>query len=135
MESLEKRVDAELKKLDPDLFLDKEWDHYRKCVYYTVKYNIGSGVEPFVSVDWRDEHGPIPLSLIVVDFVKRNEGDIREDLAKVKANNAAKKEQARQAALEGYEEAAREFAKLEKTDYWRSLPREQRMRNRKLRNR
>lgn len=134
MDTLEKQIQNELNKLDRDLFLDKLKHPLHDYVYYAVRYNIGSGAEPFTSVEWKDEHGPIPLSLSIVDFVKRNEGDIREDLAKVKANNAAKKELARQGLLQDLEDAAREFHKLDKTDYWRSLPTEIRRKSR-LRNR
>jgi hypothetical protein len=130
---LEKRVDAELKKLDPDLYLDKERDVLDGYIYYTVRYFIGSGVEPFTSVEWKDAHGPIDLSLNIIEFVKRNEGDIREDIAKVTAHNAAIKEKARMERDAAYEEVVKEFAKLEKTDYWRSLPREQRIKNKHLR--
>lgn len=132
---LEKKIDSELKKLDPDLYLDKLWDSQHSYAYHAVRYNIGSGVEPFTSVEWKDADGPIPLSYTIIDFVKRNEGDITEDLAKVKAHNAAKKELAKIQMQQDMEDAMRDFAKLEKTDYWRSLPREHRMRNKKLRNR
>lgn len=95
---LEKQIQRELMKLDPDLFLDKEL--FEGTVYPIVRYRAGEQIfnvlaYPYLSLD-------IPL------LVAKNEGDIMEAIAKVKANNAAKKELARQGMAKGLEEAAKE---------------------------
>lgn len=124
---LEKQIDREVKKLDPDLFLDKQW--FEGSVFYLIKYNIGSGQEPLIALAWPE------LSMSMVDALKAQEGDITEAIKQVKVNNAAKRELMRQERDQAIEEAAKEFHKLEKTDHWRSLPREQRRKNPHLRNR
>lgn len=95
---LEKAIQNELTRLDPDLFLDKEL--FEGSVFPVVKYRCGEQIfnvltYPYLSLD-------IPL------LVAKQEGDIRDAIAQVKANNAAKKEMARQETIKGLEEAAKE---------------------------
>ena len=113
MFNLERDIQRELTRLDPNLFLDKLRSP-QGFVYWAVRYNIGSGVEPLNVVEWKlqgeviGHERPLDLSWQIVELVKQQEGDIRDAINQVKANNAAKKELARQEYLEGLEEAARE---------------------------
>lgn len=115
--NLEKVIQQELTRLDPGLFLDKEWcrvalnGSVNGYVYYTVKHSVGSGTPPYTVLEWRDGRGPWPLSLTMVDIVRQQEGDIREAVTQATVNNAAKAELARQKTIEIVEEAAREHNK------------------------
>ena len=92
----EKRVQMALTALDPNLFLDKEYDKVGQYLYYTVRCNVGIGVEPFKTLEWRSPEGPLPLSLDIVDRVRYQEGSIRDALTQAMVNNAAKAELRRQ---------------------------------------
>ncbi len=98
---LEQQIDRELKKLDPDLFLDKEW--FEGSIFYLVKYFIGSGQEPLIALAWPE------LSMSMVDALKAQEGDIREAITSAKLNNLARKETIRKDREKAQEEIAREF--------------------------
>lgn len=89
MNQLEKFIQAELQKLDRDLFLDKEL--YGNTVMHCVKYNIGSGHPPLRVLDWHMDNKALPLSSSIIDRVKSFEGDITQSVAEVKRNNEAKK--------------------------------------------
>lgn len=88
----EKRVQMALTALDPNLFLDKLFDKQGGYIYYAVRCNVGIGVEPFTTVEWRSPEGPFPLSLDIVDRVRAQEGSIKEALTQAMVNNAAKEE-------------------------------------------
>src|SRR6266487_4848095 len=100
----EKKVQEALQQTDPDLFLDKLYDREGQYVYYAVAYKTPEGTEPLVCVHWRTIHGPLPLSLDIVDVVRSNEGDIRESIKKVTINNALKRDAAVKESAEAFEE-------------------------------
>ena len=91
MNHQEKAVQNALRLVDPELFLDKLYDQEGQYVYYAVRYPC-PGTDPLTCVHWRTMDGPLPLSLDIVDVVRRNEGDIRESIREVTINNALKKE-------------------------------------------
>lgn len=107
----EKRVQEGLAQLDPLLFLDKVWSRLG-YVYWTVKRQMPDGVEPLTVVEWCGEDGwPLPLSLSLVDQVRSQEGDIRDAISQATANNAARKELARQEKERMRNEAIDEYQK------------------------
>lgn len=70
-------VEAALRRLDDRLFLDPEYEPHGPhgpYVFMTVKYHLGSGRPPSMVCEWRDSYGPKPLSLGLVEQVKRQEG-------------------------------------------------------------
>ena len=119
---LERYVQNELNKLDPDLFLDKEW--YQGTLCYTVKYNIGSGHAPLKVLDWAVGGQPLPLSPSLVDRVKQQEGDIREAISHATVNNAVMAMRARKEMEEVAEIISDEFEKsakvLHRAGPWKS---------------
>jgi len=112
-DNMEREVQKELTRLDSSLFLDKLWSPFG-YVYYAVRNNIGSGQEPLTVLEWRDGYGPLPLSLGIVEQVKRQEGDIRSAISSAIANNAARKELLRQERESAQEEISKEFQKSAK---------------------
>jgi hypothetical protein len=104
----EKQVQEALGSVDPDLFLDKRWSGITG-VYYCVCYPAPG--EPLVVVDWRDGVQPRPLSLDIVDQVRRQEGDIREAISRATAHNAARKELLRQERLKETDNIIEEWQK------------------------
>lgn len=96
---LEKQIDRELKKLDPDLFLDKHL--FEGHIFWTVRYQTGSGEPLYVAA------AP-ELSWQLVSQVRLNEGSITDAIAQVKLNNQLKKEEAKANTLRAIEEAAEE---------------------------
>lgn len=106
----EKQIQKELTALDHDLFLDKEWSAL-SGVHYKVKRLMPDGIAPLTVVDWREGTYPLPLSLSLVDKVRSQEGDIREAIRDATANNAARKELARQERLQASEDIIDEWSK------------------------
>src|SRR6476646_7963688 len=92
----ERRVQMALTALDPNHFLDKLYDRQGQYIYYAVRCMVGEGVEPFITVEWRGDNGPWPLSLDIVDKVRYQEGSIKEAFTQAMVNNAAKAELRRQ---------------------------------------
>ena len=92
----ERRVNEELQRLDRFLFLDKELEPYGPhgpYVYLVVKHHIGSGVPPVPVLEWRDRDGPWPLTMEIVERVKRREGRLEDAVAKAVAANERKRQQ------------------------------------------
>lgn len=110
--SLERFVQSELNKLDPDLFLDKEW--WQDTLVYVVKYNIGSGEPPFTVLEWMVAGHPLPLSSSIIDRVKQQEGDIRDAIREATVNNAVKKAGIKKDMEQIQETIAEEFEKSSK---------------------
>lgn len=97
---LEKQIDAELKKIDPDLFLDKHY--FEGHIFWTVRWKAPGAEEPMYVAAAPE------LTWQLVSDVRLNEGGIQEAISKVKANNAAKKEAAKQELFNAIDEAASE---------------------------
>lgn len=109
-DELERRVQQELTRLDPDLFLDKLYSPFG-YIYYAVRNNIGSGEEPLTVIEWRDNYGPLPLSMGLVDQVRRQEGDIRDAIRNATINNVVRKEMIRQKRHQEQDTIIEEFMK------------------------
>lgn len=104
-----KTIERELRKLDPRLFLDPEYEPYGPrgaYVYMTVKYHVGSEYPPGLVLEWRDSAGPKPLSLGIVEQVKRQEGAMGTAFRRAMEANERK----RQKAAESVGEAAFDIA-------------------------
>jgi hypothetical protein len=70
----EKRIQQEIRQLDPALFLDPERDPETRQLFWTVKQWMGSGMRPHRVLVWRDPDGtPRPLSFAIVEELKRKE--------------------------------------------------------------
>lgn len=93
----QKTVETALRRLDDRLFLDPEVEPlgpHGPYVYMTVKYHLGSGRPPSVVLEWRDSHGPKPLSMGIVEQVKRQEGVMATAFRDAMAANEKKRAQA-----------------------------------------
>jgi hypothetical protein len=99
----EGQVNAELRKLDPHLFLDPEFSpegEFGGCTFWTVKYSHGDR-EPTRILSWRErlEGGkvrPIPLCDAIIAAVRRREGQFLDPnfMRKIDAENNARAEKA-----------------------------------------
>ena len=101
----EKTVTAALRRLDDRLFLDPEVEThgpYGPYVYMTVKYHHGSGVPPTCVLDWREPDGrPKPLSLAMVDQVRRQEGAMARAVSEAIIANERRRQEAIKAVGDG----------------------------------
>jgi hypothetical protein len=108
-------VQRELKALDRGLFLDKEWEPngpHGGYAYYVVKHRVGERlVLPVAGTEWRDLNGPWPLSLAIVERVKRNENAIEGAAKWAVDRNQAIRESARLSMHEQWDEITRDFHK------------------------
>lgn len=71
------QIQRELAALDSALFLDPELEPngpYGPYIYMVVKQHVGTAVPPVPVLEWRDRSGPWPLSMALVEHVKRREG-------------------------------------------------------------
>ena len=96
---LEQQIDRELKKIDPDLFLDKQL--FEGHIFWTVRFKVSDGEPMYVAASPELNWG-------LVSQVRLNEGDITEAISRVKMNNLAKKESAKEELYQKMDEAADE---------------------------
>lgn len=109
----ESQLDAELKRLDSFLFLDKEWDTSRDCPFYTVKYHRGDQA-PDLILDWRDpDDWPRPLSSAIVSEVRAMQVRGAIDFQVVLKQNAEAQERKRLASEAAYRDVVDEFERYE----------------------
>lgn len=99
MNLIEKQIQEELSKLDPDLFLDKEL--FEGSIYPVVRYRAGEEIFNVATHPY--------FSMEIVDKVKQQEGDIISAIAQIKANNAIKKEEAKLNAVKEQEAISHEW--------------------------
>lgn len=108
----EKAVDRELKRLDPNLFLDRELEPRGPegpYVYYVVKEWIGDQHPPVPVLPWRDRNGPKPLTLAIVEHVKRFEKRDEKLLERIHRANREHDERIAEESSEGYDAITRDF--------------------------
>lgn len=109
----ERQVQQALGRLDPGLFLDKEWEPngpHGGYAYHLVKHRVGENlVVPIAGTEWRDNHGPKPLTMAIVERVKRNEGALDGAAKWAADHNRAKAEKTRQETSEQLDEIVRDF--------------------------
>ena len=101
----EKAIDRELKRRDPNLFLDKEI--WRGRLVYAVKL-MGEEHEPIWEMYWHDGYGnPLPLSSAIIDRLD----SLRREHAHERPGDANRRRDERLAADSDadYEDAAREL--------------------------
>lgn len=106
----ERDIQRALQQLDPGLFLDKEWEPNPGFAYHVVKHRVGENlVIPIAGTEWRTAHGPKPLSMAIVDRVRRNENAL-DGAAKwaIDRNNAIR-ERARADTSEQMDDVIRDF--------------------------
>lgn len=66
-----KRIDAELRRFDPNLFLDAEIDTRGRFVWAVMEH-LGSERPPHLVFEWRDERGePLPLSSGLIEQIRK----------------------------------------------------------------
>lgn len=103
----EKQITQALRRLDDRLFLDPEVEPLGPYVYMTVKYHLGSGHPPSTVLEWRNPDGsPKPLSMGIVEQVKRQEGAMATAFHDAMIANELK----RQKAIQDVGEAAHDIA-------------------------
>lgn len=88
----QRQLEAELRKLDPRLFLDFEVSPrgpHGPFVYPVVKEWIGDQHPPVPVLVWKTEDGPKPLTLAIVEQVKRQERRDDKLVERVHAANDA----------------------------------------------
>lgn len=111
----ERTVQQELLKLDPGLFLDKEWEPwgpYGGYAYYVVKHRVGENlIVPIAGTEWRDAAGPKPLTLAIVERVKRNEGALEGAARWASEHNRARTQKLKDDASDRMDDVIREFEK------------------------
>lgn len=108
----EQRIQAELDKLDRSLFLDKEIapnGPRGAYVYYIVKEWLGDQAPPVPVVSWKDPDGPRPLTMALVEQVKRQEKRDEKLLERVHAANAELEQRAQDESDEHYDGIVRDF--------------------------
>lgn len=136
----QREVQRALDRLDRELFLDKELSPIGPrgpYVYYVVKHHIGSGVPPIAVLEWRDESGPWPLTMAIVEKVRRTDEPWEKKYKRILDANEKKRQEAINAVGEGSESVAREGYKSVRGTRSVNLPRSQslRMSRDKARNR
>ena len=111
------RIDRELRQIDPQLFLDPEFDQ-RYGLFYTVKYWNGERAPNPVTVvvDWREPNGqPKDLSDGILYEVQR----IRErgpiDVDSIIRRNEELKRKREDAAEQAYEDQSKEAVRWLRT--------------------
>jgi len=103
-------ISRALRRLDDRLFLDPEYEPLGPrgpYVYMTVKYHVGSEHTPGVVLEWRDHNGPKPLSMAIVEQVKRQEGAMATAYIEAMAANERKRQEAIRAVGDGAYEIGR----------------------------
>lgn len=124
----ERQINEELQRLDPFLFLDKEWDTNRDCGFYAVKYHRGDR-PPDLILDWRDaDDWPRPLSAGIVAEVRRLQVQGAIDFQAVMKRNAELQERKRRASEQAYRDVAADFERYESAVHSPVLHRSQSLR-------
>lgn len=121
----QKRLGREIKRLDPNLFLDPERDPDTRQLYWTVKEWRGTGERPHRVLVWRDQHGqPKPLNHGIVEELKRKERRQSPEraLLEAAAENEAYRQKLRDKADATYEEVRREHHERMRAAELDSLP-------------
>ena len=119
----EQEIERELKRLDPNLFLDKEIDRRGGPVFYVVKHWIGSEHPPVTVLVWQEPDGtPRPLTHGLVEQVKRQEGAMDGAVKRMLERQAQKQERAREQSREDHAEINREHLPRIKAALDRTLP-------------
>lgn len=106
-----KRIQDELKAIDPRLFVEKQITFDQESVWCVV-VDVGSGHAPITILEYRDEETgkPIPdLGHRIVDRVKRMDRDGARLAAKVIKQNQARVDRARADARAHWEDLGKEF--------------------------
>ena len=105
-------VERELKRLDPNLELVLERSPtgpYGGYDYWRVVERLGDKLAPFPVLDWRDRTGPRPLTLAIVEQVRRQEKRDEKLIERINASNLRHDEQAALDSDANYEDSVREF--------------------------
>ena len=105
-----------MRSVDPDLYLVEKWSSLN-FPYWAIDYPIGEGIEPFTPVHWVHDGKPLPLSLSLVDKLRRQEGDVTEAIKQATARNIALKEAARQERIQEQESLIEEYHKWDKRGF------------------
>ena len=126
-----REVQRALDRLDRNLFLDQELEPigpYGPFVFWVVKHHIGSGHPPISVLEWKDNNGPWPLTMAIVERVRREDRSHEVIFKEILAKNEAKRKAAEQAAGEAAEQIAREGYSSARGTKSVNLPRSQSLR-------
>lgn len=115
-----KRIEQELRRLDPSLFLDPEWDYDSdggRYLVWTVKQHLGSGVPPRLLFEWRDFSSfpakALPLTFGIIEYLKSLERKGRESaFERADRENEALRAQRARESEDGYREVLGEVLPL-----------------------
>lgn len=109
----ERQVQRALTSLDRGLFLDKEWEPNGPrggYAYYVVKHRVAERlVLPVAGTEWRDESGPRPLTMAIVDRVKRNENALEGFAEQARQQHEKRQQQIAEQRAEGFDDVIRDF--------------------------
>lgn len=109
----ERDVQRALTALDRGLFLDKEWEPngpHGGYVYHVVKHRVGENlVLPVAGTEWRDEDGPKPLTMAIVDRVRRNENALEGFAQEARRNHQRQRQRIAEQRSEGFDDVIRDF--------------------------
>lgn len=109
----ERQVQQALTLLDRGLFLDKEWEPngpHGGYAYHVVKHRVGENlVIPVAGTEWRTDQGPKPLTMAIVERVKRNQGALDGAAKWAAEHNRVKAEKARQETSDQFDDIVRDF--------------------------
>lgn len=118
----EREVDEELKKLDPRLFLARQWSP--RGEFYEVRFWEGSEREPTLIEDWRDgADRPKPLSSGLVYAVQEGMKRGPVDVGAIDRRNREIGERREDEAQELMERIAVEFQGKRRIGNYMSVPR------------
>lgn len=116
----QRTVQRELSRLSPTLFIDPELDP-EHGVYWTVKDN--SSMPPLCVLVWRDGDGTAkPLTLGIVEQVKRQEGAMDGAVDQMVKNLERQRDRRREQAEETYREMERDHRARIRSAELDSLP-------------
>lgn len=105
-------VERELKRLDPNLELvlgHSPTGPHGPYDYWRVIERLGDRITPFPVLDWRDRAGPRPLTLAIVEHVKRQEKRDEKLLERIHRGNRELEERAARDRDEAYDAITRDF--------------------------
>ncbi len=111
-------IERELRRLDPNLFLDFETNG--RYVYPVVMEWVGERHAPpaIPVLVWKDEDGPKPLSMAIVEHVKRQERRDDRLLERIHRHNASIGTRLEEESDERYDDVIRDFERAARNGHF-----------------
>lgn len=126
----ERTIDAALREIEPNLFLDKEIDQQGRLFYTACLHNGERAPNPItVAVDWRESDGsPKPLSEGLVYEIKKMQQAGGVNIDSIMRRNNALRVKRDDERMQIQEEIARDFDRHKKLGNFAIVPRSQGLR-------